>query len=247
MASIENLEKRLENAKARVEKTQKAIVFHQKKLAKYEAERRDFWIREETADIKRKEKELEKAQEDVRVLEGMLDQANELAASRNIKPILEFLDKWKDRVNKWYHETFEDWKSAREDGDSKRAEALEKTLNGFPGVFTRIRGEDGLWHPGIDEARLQKLLDEEANSKYDFIVYQTQNAVGQITDASDLFVGENGELNGRIDGTDGSVYVETIGAGGYNIQCFHYRVLIKPIRKKSVQENFNRRVAYWLE
>lgn len=74
--------------------------------------------------------------------------------------------------------------------------------------------------------KLAKDLDEEANRKYDFIIERTNAIVGEITDASGLAVGAKGDLNGYIDGTRGRAKVQTVGAGGYNIQCFHFRTLI---------------------
>ena len=75
-------------------------------------------------------------------------------------------------------------------------------------------------------AKLSKDLDEEANRKYDFIIERTNAIVGEITDASNLHVGSKDDLNGYIVGTRGIAKVQTIGAGGYNIQCFHFRTLI---------------------
>lgn len=69
-------------------------------------------------------------------------------------------------------------------------------------------------------------LEAEKNRKYDFIIERTNEIVGQITDASNLTIGAKGDLNGFILGTKGSAKVQTIGAGGYNIQCFHFRTLI---------------------
>lgn len=74
--------------------------------------------------------------------------------------------------------------------------------------------------------RLLKDLDAEANRKYDFIIERTNAIVGKITDANGLTVGAKGDLNGYIYGTRGRARVQTIGAGGYNIQCFHFRTLI---------------------
>ena len=48
---------------------------------------------------------------------------------------------------------------------------------------------------------------------------------GVITDASNLHINK-GELNGTITGEKGAVNVNTIGAGGYNIQRYHFRTLI---------------------
>lgn len=79
-------------------------------------------------------------------------------------------------------------------------------------------------------AALKSGLDKEANAKYDDIIERTNHIVGQITDASYLTIGGKGDLNGYIIGTKGKASVKTIGAGGYNIQCYHFRTLIKPMK-----------------
>ena len=110
----------------------------------------------------------------------------------------------------------------------RKIRSLKNDLSGIPGVYT---------YAGFDEKKLRNVLDREAEDKYDFIIARTEKIVGEITDASNLSIGYKGDLNGRIDGTDGSAWVETIGAGGYNIQCFHFRTLIKPIKmNKNVRE-----------
>lgn len=79
-------------------------------------------------------------------------------------------------------------------------------------------------------AKLERDLVQEANRKYDFIIERTNHIVGTITDASNLTIGDKHDLNGYIIGTKGKAKVQTIGAGGYNIQCFHFRTLINPMK-----------------
>ena len=55
---------------------------------------------------------------------------------------------------------------------------------------------------------------------------------GKITNADELLVGTRGDINGIIEGENGKAEVRTIEAGGYNIQCFHFRVLVNKVQKE---------------
>ena len=79
-------------------------------------------------------------------------------------------------------------------------------------------------------AKLNADLRDEANRKYDFIIERVNAICGKITDATGLKVGAKGDLNGNIIGERGTAHVQTIGAGGYNIQCFHFRTLIHEVK-----------------
>ena len=79
-------------------------------------------------------------------------------------------------------------------------------------------------------AKLTKDVKQEAERKYDFIVERVNAICGTITDATGLKVGAKGDLNGFIIGERGTAKVQTIGAGGYNIQCFHFRTLIHEVK-----------------
>jgi hypothetical protein len=76
------------------------------------------------------------------------------------------------------------------------------------------------------EEKLKKMLDSEVTSKRKTLTTRVQEKAGDIKDARNLTIGVNGELNGYIIGSKGNVRVQTIYAGGYNIQCLHYRVLV---------------------
>ena len=60
------------------------------------------------------------------------------------------------------------------------------------------------------------------------LLYRVRNIVGEVTNWGRLEL-SGGVLNGYVEGKEGRCVVETIGAGGYNIQRYHLRVLVKPI------------------
>ena len=77
---------------------------------------------------------------------------------------------------------------------------------------------------------MRKDIAKEKIAKYDDLLNRIINITGTITDASGLYVGLKGDINGVVEGDKGAAEVRTIGAGGYNIQCYHYRTLIKRLR-----------------
>lgn len=207
----------IENANDSIESAQKALSELQKKLEAYQSE-----------------------------MAIIIEKEN----SRDIKVILEFLEGWKEQVKKYYERHVGDWIvtlqkyyeedhkfcewldnnwSARKDKElMKKMEAPRKEAKSDHAMFNYLdrymERTCGEYHLNME--LLQKDLDEEANMKYDFIVEKTNRIVGQITDASNISIGDKGDMNGFIIGTRGKAKVQTIGAGGWNIQCYHFRTLI---------------------
>jgi flagellar motor component MotA len=83
------------------------------------------------------------------------------------------------------------------------------------------------YHPKEREERLNKALDKEVERKKKTLIARIEKKAGNILDANGLCIASNGEINGTITGSIKTVCVNTIYAGGYNIQCLHYRVLVK--------------------
>lgn len=78
---------------------------------------------------------------------------------------------------------------------------------------------------------LDSILEEEKKDKMLDLFNRVSSITGPITDAKGLSI-YAGDLNGVILGEKGAAKVQTISAGGYNIQCFHYRVLIDDVTSK---------------
>lgn len=76
---------------------------------------------------------------------------------------------------------------------------------------------------------LDKELEKEKNNKLLDLMNRVTAITGIITDTTNLKINAKGDIDGIIYGEKGNCKVTTIGAGGYSIQCFHYRVLVKKI------------------
>lgn len=211
-------------------------------------------------DIERTEKAIAEAQKRLADYQTQLQAIIEKENSRNVKAVLDFLERWKALVKEWHmaliKEYFEEHNKVRK-LYAEHSESYEEAYKAYKincyGKYEKVefinrwgrkdytekKVADGKYEPIRDymvrtieeaEAMLDKDLKYEAERKYDDIIERTNAIVGEITDASRLQINEKGNLDGFILGTKGTAKVETIGAGGYNIQCFHFRTLIHKVK-----------------
>lgn len=85
------------------------------------------------------------------------------------------------------------------------------------------------------QQHLEADMEREMRSRMLDLAQRIGEHVGKITDAQGLHI-QNGEIAGVIYGEKGSVSIQTIGAGGYNIQRFHFRTLVHPIEQYETQQ-----------
>lgn len=78
-----------------------------------------------------------------------------------------------------------------------------------------------------DMYRLDDILNKDVIAKKKKLISTVEKKAGKIIDVSELYIGVDGNINGSIKGELKTVSVNTIYAGGYNVQCLHYRILIK--------------------
>lgn len=89
-------------------------------------------------------------------------------------------------------------------------EAAQANLDGFEDMY------------GTEEKRMK-----EARVISDDLFVRVYKEIGTMIDANNLEINNKGGLDGIVDGENGRARVTTIGAGGYNIQRYHYRTTIR--------------------
>lgn len=78
--------------------------------------------------------------------------------------------------------------------------------------------------------QIREMIAKDVDSKRSKLYNEVTEKIGLVVDAKGLSVGSDGSINGLIIGETGTARITTITAGGYNIQCLHYRLLIKVIK-----------------
>lgn len=85
------------------------------------------------------------------------------------------------------------------------------------------------YYMGRSDGDFKQMVTKDANAEAKGwvlnLISRVEKKVGEITEWKLWFA--TNSLNGYVGGTKGTAVVETILAGGYNIQCLHNRVLVK--------------------
>lgn len=127
----------------------------------------------------------------------------------------------------FYHLSKEDRKKIEDNKENYKQQYQEykKWEQELPSVIQQMmhRSESSAY------VVLNKLLDREVERKKQNLIARVEKITGKIQDVSYLQLDARGDLNGFVIGDKGKAEVHTISAGGYNIQCYHYRVLVKLI------------------
>lgn len=248
MASVEFLQKRVSGK-------EKEIAKLEKKLERINKAKETNWevnpYLYSEYDLRIVTKDIAKAREALEGYKAKLAKETEKANSRNVKVILDFLEQWKADVKTYYADCVPKYLEARQEyykackehtnwfNSRARIEATAEEKKKMDSKYRKAKRsfqkywgwleEYMLLNDSLDMAKLNRDLKLEAEAKYDDIIARTNDIVGEITDASYLRIGAKGDLNGYIIGTKGKASVKTIGAGGYNIQCFHFRTLVREL------------------
>ena len=86
----------------------------------------------------------------------------------------------------------------------------------------------------LTDTQIHKANVNAANSIVENLVNRTHELIGKITDCQYLRLDSDNQgyliINGIVIGEKGKCRVESIGAGGYNIQRYHIRVLVKAVK-----------------
>jgi hypothetical protein len=243
---MKELNIKIEKKKADIEKRKNITLKFENKLEKLTNEFERKWIQEDIRTSNNKLKDLEIQ------LENLYKQKEKVKAKNEVEkiPVIEeFLEQWKIKAIEWYKTDYkhlkeiirirrekqkqlEKWRQENNIGyyyNNPIVKTKEKEL----GLDQKIM-QDALTARLLQEkdweTYLEKEIEKEKNNKRVLFVTRVKNITGIVKDASNLCIGDNGEINGIVIGELGKAKVETISAGGYNIQCWHFRVLVHKLK-----------------
>lgn len=227
---IETLRERIDNAKAKIEKKQNTIVKKtaliekkEAKLPKLTDENEIFWmncdIKHLHEDIERLGGEIEETKASLAKYEAQM--AGELEKEAVLlKEVPESMKRMQtELVTRWDEYDIARRESIKEDRRTMEYKEFCKKYRGFNVIDLMYRTDE----------QIHKSNEQDAKMMILGLYYRVKDITGEVTDWSGIAceVGNMGAvLTGFVIGKEGRAEVETILAGGYNIQRLHVRTLV---------------------
>ncbi len=157
--------------------------------------------------------------------------AVETAKNATLNNLPETLKIFRDQLIKRWDE-YDEWKKATIKEQYKSEPAWNDREN-YRRWHYEMRETWGVnWYEFmyLTSEQIHKSNVKDAENLILNLVNRVTERVGTITDTDCLRLDRDNSgysiINGRIIGTDGECRIESIGAGGYNIQRYHIRVLV---------------------
>lgn len=247
------LTERIKKKQQDIQKRKNLIIKQEKKIELITSESDLRWAKDDLRTSQSKLKDLEIQLENLFKQQEKEQKKNEV---ERIPVIEEFLEQWKIKALEWFkndyqklneyfqevsekRNQFKQWQDenkiyhyGKEYKEKEKELGLDREtyLNKLKYSFHSLTQKLYQLYRKDWEKELEREIERDKNNKRQFLVSRVKEITGQITDAKGLRIGDNGEINGIIIGIKGTAKVETISAGGYNIQCWHFRVLVKEIK-----------------
>ena len=228
---ISTLKERIEMGNQKITRKQNTIVkktalFEKKKvlLAKAQDENERYWI---TCDINHLEEDIMRLGREIKETENTLDKYQKQLAGEIERESL-LVHEVPETLKTLQTELVTEW----DEYDKNRRDRIIKDYHEMPYhcFCVKYRGKDTqIRYKTVDEIHNENVRDAEAIILN--LVNRVKDITGEITNWGHLYLEPDNHgfsiLNGRVEGKEGIAYVESIGAGGYNIQRYHIRVLVK--------------------
>ncbi|HCM90611.1 MULTISPECIES: hypothetical protein [Vagococcus] len=116
------------------------------------------------------------------------------------------------------------YKYIKEQIDNIKIKSLDDWLEEYKTIYESWVMEN---LKGYEQTRAMRETETVVRNQKISIVVKSYERVGEIKDIKFGRLGSDGTFNGTVIGEKGTANIETILAGGYNIQRLHYRVLVK--------------------
>lgn len=231
---IETLKERIEKKEAQIAKKSNTIKKKENLIFKKENKASRAWAKDDTFEQRSLEIEISMLREDIKRLnreiaecEATLEKYRAQLAGE-IEKEAQFIKEVPEQVKDMEKALIVNWTVA----DVRRQSFLREEYKelGYREFFSKYSGADfDLMHKTSDEIQQKNIRD--ARTFVLDLLNRTKDITGEVTSWEDirLEIGTNGfpVLNGYVEGKEGRAEVESILAGGYNIQRLHVRVLVK--------------------
>ena len=228
-------------------------------LNTFESRKDEFkkdWIENCEREIRSANRDLAEANETLKKYQDQVTKIDEFNDSEKIEVIWNFLQEWRKEAYQFYvnnvklyselyNKEEEEYEKYKKSDEYQNMVKLFTNRDGYVSNYRiRSKWEEKYFAPitslamdittnrasgKFNDEKLNRILDKDVEYKYNDFVNRIKEKAGEIQDVSGLKIANNGIINGVVVGDKHTVKVETILAGGYNIQILHYRVLVHAI------------------